>query len=351
MNKVIITLLNLLLFTAIAYGNECIFDEGKPLSILVDRDDYYPDNPKVAEQYAIAIDNQPVKFVAIDAKAGSKIWKNNVIRGFSMGKTRHTIAKTGKHKLKIYILDSGLAINSFTICPNKTKNKQIKIVIIGDSIVATYKGRIAKRRQGWGQNISKFLKSDANIVVKNFAISGRSSKTFKKDWQSKVRKEITPSTFVLIQFGHNDSHKASRIESTDPNTSFTANLLAYIKDIKALGATPILITPPYRRSFTKDGKLLSYMPNNNSVGPSDLAPFAAAMRQIAAENHILLVDLFAESGKLLRKLGYAKSSPLFFDIAHSTPYGATIQARIILNRILAVKYPLAEYIDVKKLNL
>jgi len=301
-------------------------------------------------QYAIAIDNQPAKIVNLHAKSRTKIWDKNVTRGFSMGETSHTIPKTGKHKLKIYILDSGLAINSFTICPIKIKNKQTKIVIIGDSIVATYKGRIAKKRQGWGQNITKFLKRKENIVVKNFAISGRSSKTFKKDWQRKVRKEITSNTFVLIQFGHNDSHKASRIESTDPKTTFTANILAYIKDIKALGGTPILITPPYRRCFDKDGKLLSYMLNNKSMGPSNLAPFAAAMRQIARKNHIFLIDLHAESGKLLQKLGSVKSAHLFFDIAHSTPLGATTQAKIILNKFLTAKHPLAKYIDLKKLQ-
>jgi lysophospholipase L1-like esterase len=86
------------------------------------------------------------------------------------------------------------------------------VVIIGDSTVQTYD--LSKTIRGWGQQIG-ILFND-KVKVTNLALAGRSTKTFINQglWDKALTK-ITPGTFVLIQFGHNDSHRKGRPESTD----------------------------------------------------------------------------------------------------------------------------------------
>jgi lysophospholipase L1-like esterase len=78
---------------------------------------------------------------------------------------------------------------------------------------------------------------------------------------------------VLIQFGHNDSHEPGRPESTDPQTEFPANLRRYVEEARAIGATPILLTPVVRRIFGQDGRLVG-----------ELQPYAEATRRVAADD-------------------------------------------------------------------
>ena len=61
------------------------------------------------------------------------------------------------------------------------------------------------------------------------------------------------TTYVLIQFGHNDQPgKPGR--STELATEFPRNLHQYVQDAKSAGAQPVLITSLTRRSF-QNGKL------------------------------------------------------------------------------------------------
>ena len=86
------------------------------------------------------------------------------------------------------------------------------------------------------------------------------------------------NTWVLIQFGHNDQPgKPGR--STDLATEFPANLRRYVKEARAAGAKPVLITPLTRRMF-KNGELRD-----------DLGPWADAAARVAAELDVPLVDL------------------------------------------------------------
>ena len=55
--------------------------------------------------------------------------------------------------------------------------------------------------------------------------------------------------YVLIQFGHNDNPgKGPKLE-TDPQTTYRDNMMRYIKEVKAAGAVPVLVTSIVRRNF------------------------------------------------------------------------------------------------------
>ena len=78
----------------------------------------------------------------------------------------------------------------------------IPVVIIGDSTVCNY----AESRpvRGWGQFIAERFRTGTLEVI-NLAKAGRSTKTFIKEglWQKALERK---PAYVLIQFGHNDSH-------------------------------------------------------------------------------------------------------------------------------------------------
>jgi len=60
-------------------------------------------------RYSIAVNNETPQTANVHAETDSKEWKENVIRGYSAGKTTHTIG--GKSKLRIWFNDPGLVIN------------------------------------------------------------------------------------------------------------------------------------------------------------------------------------------------------------------------------------------------
>lgn len=209
-------------------------------------------------------------------------------------------------------------------------DKKIKIAIAGDSTVASYtKPEIA----GWGQIIGKYFKD--NVSIENFAISGRSTKTFQKngDWQKLL--DSKPD-YIFVQFGHNDSHAKDRPEATDAATEYKDNLRKFADDAKKIKAEIIFVTPMYRRTFTKDGKLTD-----------NLLPYANAMKEVAKEKGALLIDLHTSSGKLVEELGEEKSKYMankLGDRTHFSPAGADKMAQLIVDDLKKTDSELKKYL-------
>lgn len=165
-----------------------------------------------------------------------------------------------------------------------------KVILVGDSTTAVI--------GGWGpafcaDHVTSFL------ACINLARGGRSSGNYRWEgsWdvaRNEMRVPGYRTVWVLIQFGHNDQPgKPGR--STDLSTGFPENLRRYVREARALGAKPILVTPLTRRIFA-DGRLVD-----------DLAPWAAATRQVAAELKVPLLDLHADSAAIVQAMGPAAS--------------------------------------------
>lgn len=161
-----------------------------------------------------------------------------------------------------------------------------KIVLVGDSTTAVL--------GGWGPSFcSKHVTSFLACV--NLARGGRSTYNYRAEgsWdivEREMRSGGYGNVWVLVQFGHNDQPgKPGR--STDLVTEFPANLRRYVEEIRAAGAHPILLTPLTRRQF-KDGQLID-----------DLAPWAKAVRSVARELKVPLVDLHARSRDAVQGMG------------------------------------------------
>src|SRR3546814_1248860 len=75
------------------------------------------------------------------------------------------------------------------------------------------------------------------------------------DWSSDVCSSDLGyrGTWVLIQFAHNDQSSKSE-RWTDETTEFPANLRRFVEEVRAAGATPVLVPPLTRREF-REGKL------------------------------------------------------------------------------------------------
>ncbi|WP_454833023.1 rhamnogalacturonan acetylesterase [Pseudoxanthomonas wuyuanensis] len=161
-----------------------------------------------------------------------------------------------------------------------------KIILVGDSTTAV--------QGGWGpsfcaDHVASFL------ACVNLARGGRSTYNYRAEgsWDialHEMRSGAYESTWVLVQFGHNDQPgKPGR--STDLAAEFPANLRRYVEEIRAAGAQPVLLTPLTRRQF-EDGQLID-----------DLGPWAEAVRKVAAEMQVPLVDLHARSRDAVQGMG------------------------------------------------
>jgi len=170
--------------------------------------------------------------------------------------------------------------------PAPTPIRASKIVLVGDSTTAV--------QGGWGsafcaEHVTSFLS------CVNLARGGRSTYNYRAEgsWDialGEMRTAGYDATWVLVQFGHNDQPgKPGR--STDLQREFPDNLRAYVREIRDAGARPVLVTPLTRRQFA-DGTLID-----------DLAPWADAVRAVAGELDVPLVDLHARSRATVQAIG------------------------------------------------
>jgi pectinesterase len=207
-----------------------------------------------------------------------------------------------------------------TELPAAAPRREITILLIGDSTVAV--DPVSNAYQGWGSPLSEFF--DDRVTVVNMAKNGRSSLSFRNEglWDE-ARK--TKADFVVIQFGHNDNLGKGPGRETDPKPGgdFRANLARYVDEARAMGAKPILVSPPTRRQFDATGHIVA---NEGNL------PYAEATLAVAAEKGVPVVDLNRLSRELFERLGEASShwTQVEEDRTHFTPAGARRIAAIVL---------------------
>ena len=157
----------------------------------------------------------------------------------------------------------------------------------------------ANPERGWGQMLLMYFKD--NVRIANHARNGRSSRSFRDEGKWKVVcEQLKPGDYVIIQFGHNDEKTQDPARFTEPFGSFKQNLAQYVREARALKAGPILATPVSRRKFDADGK------------PRDThGDYSVAVRQVAAEQQVPLLDLARRSAELLSTMGPEQSKRLF----------------------------------------
>ena len=202
-----------------------------------------------------------------------------------------------------------------------------RVVLAGDSTVTD--------KAGWGAAFARLLVPEAECI--NFAGGGQSSKSFRDTGNWKKVIDARPA-FVLIQFGHNDMPGKGPKRETDPATTYRENMIRYVDEVRAAGGQPILVTSMARRIFD-DGKIRG-----------ELKPWADAVKTIAAEKHVPVVDLFSRSIELLENLGPTASDEFnppgkdarTTDHTHLNAKGAEVMAKIIASELHKVAPDLAK---------
>ena len=200
----------------------------------------------------------------------------------------------------------------------------VRIVLTGDSTVAL--------GGGWGAAFCALM--TPNVECVNLAKNGRSSKSYYDEglWKDALSRH---PDYILIQFGHNDMPGKGPLRETDADTTYTANMRRYIEQARAIGAQPVVVTSLSRRSY-QDGKLVL-----------DLKAYAAAAKRVAMEEEAPLIDLNAESVKLLETMNQEQADQ--FDAAvhpdardkgpdrtHLNAAGAAVFGRMVANDLAKV---------------
>lgn len=192
------------------------------------------------------------------------------------------------------------------------------IVLVGDSTVT--------EDSGWGKGFRHFLADGVRCT--NMARGGRSSKSYRDEghWQDALELK---GDYYLLQFGHNDQPGKGPKRETDPDTTFTANMARYVDEVRAIGGKPVLITSLTRRGFSKD---------DPARIASTLTPWADAVKRLAAEKQVPLIDLHASSIAFCEKLGpegtaaYNITKPDgSIDITHLDAKGSEAFARLVVD--------------------
>jgi lysophospholipase L1-like esterase len=241
--------------------------------------------------------------------------------------------------------------------PETSSADRPTLYLVGDSTVKNGSGRGDGGLWGWGQVFALHLYSD-RIKLDNQAIGGRSSRTFLTEGRwDRVRDQLKPGDFVLIQFGHNDggelfkgdrpraSIKGNGDETRDGVVEATGKsetvhsygwyLRRYVADTQAKGATAIVLSP-VPRNMWKDGHV--------NRASRDYGKWAA---EAAHALHAPFVDLNEIIARRYEEAGEETVARDFFtaaDHTHTTKAGAYVNAACVAAGVREAVPPLASYV-------
>ncbi len=231
------------------------------------------------------------------------------------------------------------------------EKKKIRIFMAGDSTMSIKETK-AYPETGWGMPFVYFW--DSTVTIVNRAKNGRSTKTFLSEglWKP-IYDEAGPGDYVFIQFGHNDESPDKKERYATPDT-FRMLLTKFVKETREKGATPILFTPVSRRKFDTTGTAIETHKE-----------YSAYVKEVAAKENVLLVDLDTKSRELYQEMGKGDSKLLFLqlkagehpnypdgkeDNTHFTELGARLIAQLVLKELKGLKIELTERIYVPPLK-
>ncbi|HXA49687.1 MAG TPA: rhamnogalacturonan acetylesterase [Candidatus Acidoferrum sp.] len=241
----------------------------------------------------------------------------------------------------------------FCVVANAQQSGTPTIWVVGDSTANNLSHR------GWADPFADYFDS-AKAQVANRTRAGRNSRTFITEglWE-KVRAEIKPGDWVLIQFGHNDGGPPDQdrargslpglgAESQDftlPNGAretvytFGHYMRRMVAEAKEAGAHPVLLSLTVRNIW-KDGKV-----------ERGSGRFSEWTGEIAKAAGVPFLDVMNAIADQYDQLGEAKVKPWFpEDHTHTSPEGAAFNAQIVVAAIKGANLPLAAMLSITPRN-
>lgn len=245
----------------------------------------------------------------------------------------------------LLILSAGVLLS---VCAN-AQQAQARLHLAGDS---TMSDKLPEKRPetGWGEPFAALFEAGSVLVV-NHARNGRSTRTFIDEGRwSALLASAKSGDFVFLQFGHNDASE-SKPDRYTPLPQYRANLKRFVDEAQAAGLQPVLLTPVARRRFDAGGRL---QPSHGE--------YPQAVRELASELEVPLIDAERLSETLLREAGEAASRNFFLhlqagahpnypeglqDDTHFSPAGAAAVARAIADALHLQAHPLAAHLPAR----
>ena len=233
----------------------------------------------------------------------------------------------------------------FSLAVSLSASAQITVYIAGDS-TAAIKTADKRPETGWGEMLQQHFDS-AKVKVDDQALNGRSTKSFIDEghWQ-KIVDVLKKGDFVFIEFGHNDEKKDRPAIYASPD-DYKANLARFIKDVRAKGATPVLMTPVSRRKFENETPVKTH------------GEYPDAVKSVGKAEKVAVIDMESKSAAVLTRYGNEGSRKLFLqlkpgedpnypngveDNTHFNPNGAEEMAKLAVEGINENNLKLRKYL-------
>ncbi|WP_424991783.1 rhamnogalacturonan acetylesterase [Paenibacillus turpanensis] len=195
------------------------------------------------------------------------------------------------------------------------------IWIGGDSTVCNYYPLDRSVQAGWGQLLPNFV-NEKTFEVRNMASGGQIARGFRNDGQLEaILKYIKPGDYFLLEMGINDTNP----KNTTTEEEFKEIMRDMVRQVKAKGATVVLVTPQGRAShFTADG-----------IHSSVDRWYRHSTVALAEEENVSLVDLNVLSSAYFTSIGPEATLALYMqgDTLHPNRAGATELARIVVEEL------------------
>ena len=196
----------------------------------------------------------------------------------------------------------------------------------------------------WGQMLPAFFND--RVAIANEAESGETIASFVGENRfDKIFSTIRAGDYLLMQFAHNDQKPGRGFVSIPHYKELLTRYVALARD---RGAHPILVTSMNRRDFTPDGKI-----------EATLGDYPDAMREVAREQNVPLIDLNAMSKTLFEAMGPDGTLKAFVhypantfpgqteelkDNTHFNSYGALELAKCVVESIREQHLPLEKFL-------
>ena len=242
-------------------------------------------------------------------------------------------------KLTLEFNGSNPAFHTLTIEPDQPEPV---IYLAGDS---TMVDQDVEPWASWGQQLPRFF--TPGVVIANHAESGESAISFLGEQRfAEIMSLIKPGDFFFVQFAHNDQ----KVPNGLPR--YTQIMTDFVTQVKAKGATPVIVTSMNRDNFDAEGHITD-----------TLGGYPQASRQIASDTGVALIDLNDMSKTMFEAMGPAGADHAFMkfkagsypgverdisDTTHFNNFGAYELARCVVHGIRGIrnaKPPIAKFLD------
>ncbi|MBL4561812.1 MAG: rhamnogalacturonan acetylesterase [Labilibaculum sp.] len=218
----------------------------------------------------------------------------------------------------------------------------ITIFLCGDSTVVDQEN---EPWCSWGQIITCFFND--KVCFANYAESGETTSGFiARRRLEKLITQVKSGDYIFVEFGHNDQKEKG--EGKGAYLNFTDRLKDFVTKAREKGAVPVFVTPTQRRSFNQEGKIMDTH-----------GDYPDAMRKLAAEEDVPLIDLHSYTRSFYEALGVENSVNAFVhypantfpnqkkalkDNTHFNPFGANQIAKCVVFGMKQIDLPLVQYL-------